>query len=106
MATIKVKIKRAGLLTVDDLPLIAKLAKAKAAVKKLEDDLKPRIIATGQKYGAGTLEIDGQEIEIKVTVRNTTSWKSLATALLPEKAITEAQPDYTVESTSYRAVIR
>ncbi|MFA7286933.1 MAG: hypothetical protein WC052_04720 [Patescibacteria group bacterium] len=84
-------------LTDADFELLKRREEVKAELKRLDEHLKPRITATIDAHGTGKAKISHHEVELKRSVRNTVSWKSLCASLVPEDVILSTQPDFTEE---------
>lgn len=92
-----------NLLTPADLLRLERLAQLKAELKKLEEDLKPRIEATVKANGPGVVQIGSRQVKLAESVRQSYSWKSIAYAVAEEEAINAVKDDFAVEYTSYSA---
>jgi hypothetical protein len=83
------------LLTEDDVALLEQRETLKAELKRLDDQLKPKIAATIDQHGTGRLMVGSRQVELKESERQTVSWKSLAYAVAEEAAIDAVKEVYT-----------
>ena len=78
-----------------DVELLKEWEKAKRRVKELDDLLKPRIQASIDKYGVGTLVLGHSEILLAQSVRESVSWKQVCEAVAAPEVIEAAKPEFT-----------
>lgn len=83
------------LLTEADVKLLARRETVKAELKRLDDQLKPRISATIEAHGTGRLMIGSRQVDLKRSVRNSVCWKPLCHSLVEEAAILQVLDSFT-----------
>lgn len=84
-----------ALLTPTDVALLEKREALKAELKKLDDQLKPKIAATIESHGTGRLMIGNRQVELKRSVRRSVAWKPLVYSLVEEAAIEAVRESFT-----------
>ena len=60
--------------------------------------LRPRIAATINKLGTGTVQVAGRQVELKRSVRQSVAWKPLAYSQLDEAVIDDVKVSFTEET--------
>lgn len=83
------------LLTEIDVDLLVKRIALKAKLKKLDDQLKPKIAATIEKHGTGKIVIGNRIVELKESERASVAWKPLAYSIIEEEAIDAVLESFT-----------
>jgi hypothetical protein len=89
-----------------DVEFLREWDAAKRRVKELDDYLKPKILATLDKHGSGTLVLGTHEILLSQSIRETVAWKQVCEAVAPPEVIEKAKPEFTTrfEITSAKVI--
>ena len=85
------------LLTEADVDLLVKRTALKAKLKKLDDQLKPKIAATIEQHGIGRIAIGNRIVELKESERQSYSWKAITYAVASEAEIDTVKDDFALE---------
>lgn len=86
-------------LTKKDIENLEKVQQLKEQVKRLEEDLKPKIKSMCDKYGHNqTMTVAGRIIRTVRVESSSISWKSVAESYIPDEVLPSAVSDFTVPS--------